>query len=97
MNQIMRRIGSDFNQVFGAERKPLPQKADLIASIKDGSFLKNAVPTSSNKRIEDRVEFILDRAIEIALFVGPPRPSQNSSSTSTDIDYGYGTRNYHGD
>lgn len=97
MNQIMHRLGGDFNQVFGAERDPLPKKDELIAAIKSGSFLKNAVPTSSEKRIEKRIEFILDRVTARVLFVGPPLPSQKPSSTSTDIDYGYGTKHYHGD
>lgn len=50
----------------------LPSKEELIASIKDGSFLANVKPYSAKQKREEWLQYLRDLAADRHLFVGPP-------------------------
>lgn len=53
-------------------QKKLPSKEELIASIKDGSFLANVKPHSYKEKRDEWRQYLRDCAEDERRFVGPP-------------------------
>ena len=51
---------------------PLPSKDELIASIRNGSFLANANPLPPLQRRAEWINWKMECAIDKYLFMGPP-------------------------
>ena len=75
----------------------MASKAEVLASIADGSIFKTAEHGRTARIKSERIDKIAGCVVSRILFVGPPKPISKHDDSDDDRGYGRGQGVYHGD